>query len=137
MGTLADAALAAGGEVHGVITEALSDHEIAHPGLQRLDVVQTMHERKARMAEHSDAVLMLPGGFGTLEEFTEVVTWVQLGILDKPYGILNVEGFYDGFLGFLEHATDMGFIRPRQLEGLHVSDQVDELLDMLTGGVTG
>ena len=101
MGIVADAALAAGGRVTGVITESLADHEIAHGGLTRLEVVRTMHERKARMADLSDAVIMLPGGFGTLEEFMEAVTWVHLGIHDKPCGVLNVDGFFDHLLRFL------------------------------------
>ena len=107
MGVVADAVLASGGRVTGVITESLADHEIAHRGLTRLDVVRTMHERKARMAELSDAVIMLPGGFGTYEEFMEAVTWVHLGIHDKPCGVLNVDGFFDHLLRFLAHAVDM------------------------------
>jgi uncharacterized protein (TIGR00730 family) len=112
MGVVADAVLSSGGRVVGVITESLADHEIAHMGLHRLDVVRTMHERKARMAELSDAVIMLPGGFGTYEEFMETVTWVHLGIHDKPCGVLNVDGFFDHLLRFLEHAVEMGFIAP-------------------------
>jgi hypothetical protein len=93
-GVIADAALADGGRVTGVITESLSDHEIAHGGLARLDVVRTMRERKNRMAELSDAFVMLPGGFGTFEEFMEAVTWRQLAIHEKPSGILNVDGYF-------------------------------------------
>ncbi|HEX3795364.1 MAG TPA: TIGR00730 family Rossman fold protein [Acidimicrobiales bacterium] len=133
MGVVADAVLARGGHVSGVITESLSDHEIAHSGLDELFVVRTMHERKARMAELSDAVIMLPGGFGTYEEFTESVTWVQLGIHLKPHGILNVDGFFHGLLQFLSHATEMGFIRPAQLQGLHVSDDPNALLEAMAG----
>jgi uncharacterized protein (TIGR00730 family) len=100
MGVIADAASAAGGRVTGVITESLSDHEIAHGGLARLDVVRTMHERKNRMAELSDAFVMLPGGFGTLEEFMEAVTWRQLAIHEKASGILNVDGYFADLLAF-------------------------------------
>ncbi len=131
MGVVADAAVAAGGRVTGVITESLAGHEIAHDALSDLHVVSTMHERKALMSELSDAFVMLPGGFGTYEEFMESVTWAQLGIHDKPCAILNVEGFFDDLLTFVRHAVDQGFIKVRQLEGLVVSDQVDALLDSL------
>lgn len=131
MGVVADAAVAAGGRVIGVITESLADHEIAHHGLDRLDIVPTMHERKARMAELSDAVIMLPGGFGTFEEFAESVTWVQLGIHDKPCGILNVDGFFDHLLTFVAHAVDMGFISPGRAGAIVVSDDPESLLDAL------
>ena len=131
MGVVADAALASGGRVTGVITESLADHEIAHGGLTRLDVVRTMHERKARMADLSDAVVMLPGGFGTLEEFMEAVTWVHLGIHDKPCGVLNVDGFFDHLLRFLAYAVDTGFIPGRLVNGLIVSDDPATLLEAL------
>jgi uncharacterized protein (TIGR00730 family) len=131
MGVVADAALASGGRVTGVITESLADHEIAHGGLSRLDVVRSMHERKARMAELSDAVIMLPGGFGTYEEFMEAVTWVHLGIHDKPCGVLNVEGFFDHLLRFLTHAVDAGFIPGPLVNSLIVSDDPVTLLDAL------
>jgi uncharacterized protein (TIGR00730 family) len=131
MGILADAALAAGGRVTGVITESLADHEIAHVGLHRLDVLPTMHERKARMADLSDAFIMLPGGFGTYDEFMEAVTWVQLGIHAKPCGILNVDGFFDHLLLFLTRAVDSGFIRPEQANTVVVTDDPVVLLDAL------
>jgi uncharacterized protein (TIGR00730 family) len=131
MGVLADAALAAGGRVTGVITTSLADHEIAHGHLTRLELVSTMHERKALMAEFSDAFIMLPGGFGTSEEFMEAVTWVHLGIHDKPCGILNVDGFFDQLLGFLAHAVEMGFIRPQLLDRVIVSDDQEALLGAL------
>jgi uncharacterized protein (TIGR00730 family) len=131
MGIVADAVLAAGGRVTGVITETLADHEIAHGGLTRLEVVRTMHERKARMADLSDAVIMLPGGFGTLEEFMEAVTWVHLGIHDKPCGVLNVDGFFDHLLRFLTYAVEAGFIPRRLVDGLIVSDDPVTLLDAL------
>jgi uncharacterized protein (TIGR00730 family) len=128
MGVVADAVLDAGGAVTGVITESLADHEIAHHGLHRLDVVPTMHERKARMAALSDAVIMLPGGVGTYEEFLEAVTWVHLGIHDKPCGIINVEGFFDHLLMFLSHAVERGFIGPELVNDILVRDDPDELL---------
>ena len=133
MGVVADAVLAAGGTATGVITESLAGHEIAHLALNDLHVVTTMHERKALMSELSDAFVMLPGGFGTCEEFMESVTWTQLGIHDKRCGILNVDGFFDELLAFLGTAVDQGFIRARQLEGLVISDDVDELLDGIAG----
>ena len=133
MGEVADAALASGGRVTGVITESLAGHEIAHSALNDLHVVTTMHERKALMSELSDAFVMLPGGFGTCEEFMESVTWTQLGIHAKQCGILNVEGFFDALLAFLGHAVDQGFIRARQVEGLVIADDADALLDAIMG----
>ncbi len=133
MGEVADAALAAGGRATGVITESLAGHEIAHAALSDLHVVTTMHERKALMSELSDAFVMLPGGFGTCEEFMEAVTWTQLGIHDKRCGILNVDGFFDTLLAFLGHAVDQGFIRARQIEGLVVTDGADALIDAIVG----
>jgi uncharacterized protein (TIGR00730 family) len=134
MGVIADAALGAGGRATGVITEALADHEIAHGDLTDLHVVRTMHERKARMAELSDAFIMLPGGFGTYEEFMEVVTWAQLGIHAKPCGILNVDGFFDGLLAFLGEAADGGFIKARSLEQIARADDAATLLDAVMAG---
>jgi uncharacterized protein (TIGR00730 family) len=133
MGVVADAAIAAGGRVTGVITESLAGHEIAHGTLSDLHVVTTMHERKALMSELSDAFVMLPGGFGTYEEFMESVTWAQLGIHDKPCGILNVDGFFDDLFVFVRHAVTQGFIRARQVEALVISHNVDLLLDALVG----
>jgi uncharacterized protein (TIGR00730 family) len=135
MGCVADAVLASGGRATGVITESLADHEIAHAGLTRLDVVGTMHERKARMAELSDAVIMAPGGFGTYEEFMEAVTWVHLGIHDKPCGVLNVDGFFDDLLRFLMHAVEAGFIPGPLVNGLIISDDPATLLDALDPGL--
>ncbi len=131
MGVVADAAVAAGGRVTGVITESLAGHEIAHGALSDLHVVTTMHERKALMSELSDAFVMLPGGFGTYEEFMEAVTWAQLGLHDKRCGILNAEGFFDDLLAFIRHAVGQGFIKARQLTALVISDQVETLLDAL------
>ncbi|HTB73806.1 MAG TPA: TIGR00730 family Rossman fold protein [Polyangiaceae bacterium] len=111
MGEIADAALAAGGEVIGVIPEHLEVREIAHRGLSELRVVSTMHERKATMADLSDGFVGLPGGLGTLEEFFEVATWRQLGIHDKPAALLDVRGYYDLLDRFLDHAVEEGFLR--------------------------
>jgi uncharacterized protein (TIGR00730 family) len=132
MGVVADAVLAAGGRATGVITESLAGHEIAHGTLSRLEVVTTMHDRKARMAELSDAFVMLPGGFGTYEEFMESVTWAQLGIHDKRCGILNVDGFFDELLAFLEHAVSVGFIKSEKLRDIAVSDDIEALIDAMT-----
>lgn len=110
MGLLADAVLHEGGEVHGVITRALEEKEVAHRGVTRLVVVETMHQRKAAMADMADGFVMLPGGFGTLDEFMEAVTWTQLGIHSKPCGILNVNGFFDPLWALLERATQERFM---------------------------
>jgi len=110
MGVLADAVLAAGGQAIGVIPHALVAREIAHRGVQDLRIVATMHERKALMADLSDAFIALPGGFGTLEEACEVITWAQLGLHRKRCGLLNVDGFYDPLLQLFSHAADEGFI---------------------------
>jgi uncharacterized protein (TIGR00730 family) len=110
MATLADTVLSQGGEVIGVIPEPLVAKEVAHRGLTDLRIVHSMHERKALMAELADAFIAMPGGFGTLEEFSEIVTWIQLGLHRKPCGLLNVEGYYDGLLAFLNHAVAEGFI---------------------------
>ena len=112
MGALADAALAVGGDVIGVIPQSLVQKEVAHTGLSDLRVVGSMHERKALMAELSDAFIALPGGFGTLEEFCEVLTWTQLGLQRKPCGILNVEGYYDHLLTLFDHAVTEQFLKP-------------------------
>jgi uncharacterized protein (TIGR00730 family) len=112
MGVVADTVLAAGGEVLGVIPEALMAREVGHPGLTRLHVVKTMHERKAMMADLCDGFVALPGGFGTFEEFCEVLTWSQLGFHPKPCGLLNVAGYYDTLLALFDHATAEGFVPP-------------------------
>jgi hypothetical protein len=129
MGALADAALEAGGEVVGVIPQLLVDREIAHPGLTELHVVSSMHERKALMAELSDAFVALPGGIGTLEELIEVYTWSFLGIHDKPLGVLNTAGYYDGLSAFLDHATGQGFLRAEHRARLVVAADTEALLD--------
>jgi len=112
MGHVADAMLQAGGQVIGVIPRALRDKEVAHQGVTELRVVDTMHERKAMMHELSDAFIALPGGFGTLDEFFEILTWSQLGIHAKPCGLLNVAGYYDSLLAMLDHAVGEGFLWP-------------------------
>ena len=112
MGMLADAMLRAGGEVIGVIPQHLVDREVAHRGVTKLHVVDTMHQRKAMMNELSDAFIALPGGFGTLEEFFEILTWSQLGILRKPSGLLNVSDYYDDLLAMMDHAVAEGFLLP-------------------------
>jgi uncharacterized protein (TIGR00730 family) len=111
MGILADAVLARRGYVIGVIPRALVEKEIAHEGLTDLRIVESMHERKAMMAELSDAFVAMPGGFGTVEEFIEVLTWSQLGLHAKPCGLLNVDGYFDPLLRFFEHAVREGFVR--------------------------
>lgn len=131
MGRLADAVLAAGGEVHGVITAALRDREVAHGGLTRLDVVDTMHERKARMSDLADGFLMLPGGFGTLDEFFEAVTWTQLGIQSKPCAVLDVNGFFAPLVDFIEAATESRFISSEHRDMIITSDDPRQLLDRM------
>ena len=114
MGVLADTMLAQGGRVIGVIPQSLLAREVGHRGLTKLHVVSSMHERKALMADLSDAFLALPGGFGTFEEFCEIVTWSQLGIHQKPCGLLNVDGYYDPLLRLFDHAVGEGFLASRQ-----------------------
>lgn len=112
MGAVADAALCAGGEAIGVIPEGLKRRELAYEGLTELIVTHSMHERKQRMADLSDGFMALPGGFGTFEEFCEIVTWAQLGLHDKPCGLLNFAGYYDHLLALCDHALRQGFLRP-------------------------
>jgi uncharacterized protein (TIGR00730 family) len=129
MGALADAVLADGGEVIGVIPAPLAGPELAHGGLTELRVVPSMHERKALMGELADAFIALPGGLGTLEEMLEVLTWAQLGIHDKPLGLLNVQGYYDRLLGLLAHAVSEGFVRADHAALLAAATTPGELLD--------
>jgi uncharacterized protein (TIGR00730 family) len=112
MGVVADAALDAGGEVIGVLPDKLFEHEVGHIGLTELHVVDSMHERKALMSQLADAFIALPGGYGTIEEVVEAVTWTQLGIHDKPVGLLDVDGYFDHLLAFLGRAVDDGLLRP-------------------------
>lgn len=129
MGALADTVIAQGGEVIGVIPEPLVAKEVAHAGLPDLRVVGSMHERKALMAELADGFIALPGGFGTLEEFCEIVTWVQLGLHRKPCGLLNVEGYYDGLLSFINHMMTESFVRPEYRSVVLTDSEADGLLD--------
>jgi uncharacterized protein (TIGR00730 family) len=129
MGVVADAVLAAGGEVIGVIPAPLASRELAHAGLTELRVVASMHERKATMESLADAFIALPGGLGTLEETLEILTWSQLGIHRKPLGVLNVDGYYDGLLRLLTHAVREGFVRPEYFGLLLFGDTPAELLD--------
>ena len=131
MGVMADTILAGGGEVIGVIPDSLMRREVGHRGVTKLYIVQTMHERKAIMADHADAFVALPGGYGTLEEFAEVVTWSQLGIQEKPCGLLNVENYWGGLLEFVDHAVEEDFVRPENRELILVGSQPEELLDKL------
>ena len=131
MGIVADAALEAGATVVGVIPQSLMDKEHGHQGLTELHVVQTMHQRKMMMAERSDAFLALPGGIGTFEELFEVWSWRQLGYHDKPLGLLNVAGYYDALLGFLEHSRETGFTTGAQAELLQVDADPMRLLQRL------
>jgi uncharacterized protein (TIGR00730 family) len=131
MGRVADAMLERGGEVVGVIPQSLVDREIGHRGITELRVVATMHERKALMAELSDGFVALPGGIGTLEELFEVWTWGQLGLHAKPCGVLDVDGFYAGLTGFLDHATAEGFIRAPHRAALLSDTDPAALLDAL------
>ena len=131
MGTVADATLAAGGRVVGVIPESLMKLEVGHAGLSELHVVQTMHQRKQMMAERSHAFVAMPGGIGTFEELFEVWTWRHLGYHDRPLGLLDVLGYWTPMLAFLHHAVAQGFMGDDQMTMLQVSDQADALLDAL------
>jgi uncharacterized protein (TIGR00730 family) len=131
MGVLADTMLDAGGEAIGVMPRALIEREIGHRRLTELRVVESMHERKAQMAELADAFLAVPGGIGTLEELIEVYTWSQLGIHDKACGVLNVRGYYDHLAALLDHAVAEGFLRPQHRAVLSVASEPAELLDRL------
>jgi uncharacterized protein (TIGR00730 family) len=131
MGAVADAALAAGGRVVGVIPQALMDLEVGHSGLTELHVVQNMHQRKQLMAERADAFVAMPGGIGTLEEIYEVWSWQQLGYHDKPVALLNVEGYYDALLEFMRISHERGFVSALQYQALLVDDDPVRLLDRL------
>ena len=135
MGVLADTILEAGGEAIGVMPQSLIDREIGHHGLTELKVVDSMHERKAQMAELSDAFVAVPGGIGTLEELIEVYTWSQLGIHDKACGVLNLRGYYDHLAALLDHAVAEGFLRPQHRAVLSVASEPAELLDRLAAFV--
>ncbi len=131
MGKLADSVLEKGGRVIGVLPEALKTKEVAHPGLQELHVVKNIHERKAKMAALSDAFIALPGGFGTMDEVMEMITWNQLGFQAKPIGFLNVEGYYDKLFDFLGSLTSQGFVKPGLVEALVLESEPEKLIDRL------
>jgi uncharacterized protein (TIGR00730 family) len=131
MGAMADAALAGGGHVIGIIPQQLIDKELGHRGISELRVVRDMHERKQQMASHADAFVALPGGWGTLEEMTEMLTWLQLGFHKKPVGILNIAGFYDALLQFAAHMEREGFLRNGGEPLFEVDSRADHLLDRL------
>lgn len=129
MGILADAALAAGGEVIGVIPHRMIERELGHEGVTSLVAVDSMHARKQKMADLSDAFIALPGGIGTMEELFEAFTWLQLDLHHKPVGLLNVAGFYDRLVEFLAHMRAERFLKPEHFETLVVEDNMDRLLD--------
>lgn len=129
MGTVANAVLEAGGEVTGVIPETLMRKELAHPGLTELVVTRSMHERKMAMADRADGFIALPGGIGTFEELFEIWTWAQLGFHRKPCGLLNIAGYYDQLLAFLDHAREEALLAPSVRDVLQVASGADALLD--------
>lgn len=131
MGIVADAALESGGRVIGVLPRALKEKELAHERLTELHLVDTMHERKALMADLSDAFVALPGGFGTLDEFCEILTWAQLGIHSKPCALLNTRGFYSGFLTQVQNAITGGLTRPQHAALIRVAETPAQLIDRL------
>ncbi|HUR44703.1 MAG TPA: TIGR00730 family Rossman fold protein [Candidatus Saccharimonadales bacterium] len=133
MGAVADAALREGGEVIGVIPQALEKKELAHLGLTRLHVVSSMHERKSLMAELSDGFIAMPGGIGTMEELFEIWTWGQLGLHTKPCGLLNVNGYFQALLSYLDEMVAQRFLRPEHREMLMAGDNVDDLLELFRG----
>ncbi len=128
MGTLADATLAAGGNVIGVMPRALVDRERAHTALTKLHIVASMHARKAMMADLADAFILMPGGFGSWDEFCEIITWRQLGMHDKPCGVLNTEGYYDALLAQAAHAVRQGFVAPVHQEMVAVETCPKQLI---------
>lgn len=131
MGAVADGVLEKGGEVFGVLPNFLRSKEIAHDHLTELFLVETMHERKTKMNELCDGVIALPGGFGTLEEFFEMLTWAQLGLHKKPIAILNIDGFYDSLITFIQTTVDKGFLKQMNQDMLIVSDNIADLLDKM------
>jgi len=131
MGVLADAVIAGGAEVIGVMPDVLVDREIANPHVTHFHVVKTMHERKALMYEHADAFIALPGGYGTLDEFIEIVTWAQLKIHQKPCILINTNSYYDGFLTFLDHAMSQGFLKQQNRNLIRVADNAETALKMV------
>lgn len=137
MGVVADAVGAHGGHVHGVITRQLLDLEVAHDGIDTLEVVESMHERKARMAELADGVIVLPGGFGTLDEVFEILTWNQLGIVALPVAFLDVEGYFDGLFDFVARTVEAGFVRDDHASLAGRATTVDEAIRLATAEPSG
>jgi uncharacterized protein (TIGR00730 family) len=131
MGVIADEVMRLGGEATGIIPKALMEKEVGHLGLTRLHVVKDMHERKAMMADLSDGFVAMPGGIGTLEELFEIFTWAQLGLHEKPIGLLNVDGFYDGLIAFLKHVVAQGFLKADQASLLMHAANAEDLLHTL------
>lgn len=131
MGAVADGALAGDGKVLGVLPYFLQSKEIAHNQLTELILVETMHERKTKMNELCDGVIVLPGGYGTLEEFFEMITWAQLGLHQKPIGILNIDGFYDDLINLVQNMVEKGFLKQINRDMLLISNNIDELLEMM------
>jgi len=131
MGAVADGALQSGGKVMGVLPYFLQSKEIAHKQLTELILVETMHERKTKMNELCDSVIVLPGGYGTLEEFFEMITWAQLGLHQKPIGILNIDGFYNYLINLVQNMVEKGFLKQINRDMLLISNNIDELLEMM------
>jgi uncharacterized protein (TIGR00730 family) len=136
MGVLADAGLAAGAEVIGVIPRGLVEEELAHTGLTLLEVVETMHQRKYRMSDLADAFLALPGGYGTMDELFEIITWAQLRLHDKPIGLLNVAGYFDPVLAWIDRAGTEAFIHKKHLSLVCAGDRADALIDELVAAAS-
>ena len=136
MGLIADSVLELGGEVYGVIPQALVDIEVAHPSVTKLHVVETMHERKAKMTELADGFLALPGGIGTLDELFEAWSWNALGYHKKPFCLLNTNGYWDGLIEFIDHATQSGFMSAQRRQQLLVADTPEPALELLDEAVT-
>lgn len=132
MGAIADGALSEGGKVTGVLPHFLQSKEIAHKNLTDLILVETMHERKTKMNDLCEGVIVLPGGYGTLEEFFEMITWAQLGLHKKPIGILNIDGFYDDLINLVQNMVDKGFLKQVNRDMLLVSENIDELLEKMS-----
>jgi uncharacterized protein (TIGR00730 family) len=136
MGLIADSVLELGGFVYGVIPQALVDVEVAHPNVNELHIVETMHERKAKMTELADAFLALPGGIGTLDEFFEAWSWNALGYHKKPFCLLNVNGYWDGLIDFIDHATESGFMSQQRRRQLLVATTPEQALELLDEAIT-
>jgi uncharacterized protein (TIGR00730 family) len=135
MGVVADAVMEAGGEAYGVIPQALIDLEVAHTGLTELHIVGTMHERKAMMTDLTDAFVAIPGGIGTLDELFEAWSWNALGYHAKPFALLNVDGFWDGMISFLDNVQTSGFMSPERRARLLVADGIGEAIDLLDAAI--